>query len=396
MKLKNIREFRIKDYWTVHSYYTLDPYAPDGSGRILCAGCDPDKGVGEVFILDKDGKVIDRFGKQSISAIFFHTGFWQSWGRDGKYVYYQSADGDPTHPRVTVRELSSGHEETIDADCEGTPMYGEPFLFGLSGMYYASGYRDGRYHPEESPIPFEERDRHGLFMASPLEGKKELILSVNEILKIHPLRERLISEDKKYENGLTLMVYCARFDRTGKRVMFHFGNHCTAKSRGEPHIMSLFTADFEDGRLSNLAHALDMNFEKNGVHWSWDNDGGLIGYYGRGKEQRLYAVDRDGRNLRKLSDSTFVGGHPSVCPADRNVVVTDGWWKGQGRLLFLKNGEEDLEIPLGKRVPDIDIPTGRNRYYVCHHPVFSPDGRKLLCNFMSDRLAGLCEIEPEF
>lgn len=398
MKAANIREVRIDGRWVVHSYYALDPYATDGSGRILCAGCDPDSGIGEVFILDTDGKIIDRFGKQRVSAIFYHTGFWQSWGRDCRYVYYQSSDGDPTKPRVTVRELSTGHEETIDAECEGTPVYGEPFLYGLSGMYYASGYSDGGYHPEESPIPFEARDEHGLFMASPLTGEKKLVLSINDILKVHPLRERLLEEDKKYPNGLTLMVYCARFDRAGKRVMFHFGNHCTGRSRGEPHVMSLFTADFDPvtKQISKLAQALDMNFEKTGVHWSWDNDGELLGYYGDGEPHRLYAVDRDGKNLRKLSDSAFIGGHPSVSPADRSVIVTDGAWGRQGRVLFLKGGREELEIRLGKRVDGVTIPKGRNRYFVCHHPVFSPDGSRVLCNSMKDGLAGLCEITLEY
>ena len=139
MEIANIRTFSVPDRWIIHSYYTLNPYAPDGSGRILCAGCDLSQQTGEVFVLDRNGKVLDRFGKQSVSAAFFHTGFWQSWGPDGKTVYYQSSNGDPVHPRVTVRELESGHETDIEADCEGTPPYGEPFLYGLSGMYYAAG-----------------------------------------------------------------------------------------------------------------------------------------------------------------------------------------------------------------------------------------------------------------
>ena len=74
VNIKSIRSFPIPDRWVVHSYYTLNPYAPDGSGRILCAGCDPDSGVGEVMILDPDGRVIDRFGRQKLSTIFYHTG----------------------------------------------------------------------------------------------------------------------------------------------------------------------------------------------------------------------------------------------------------------------------------------------------------------------------------
>ena len=38
------------DKWCLHSYYSLCPYAPDNSGRLLFSGCDPDTGVGKVYI----------------------------------------------------------------------------------------------------------------------------------------------------------------------------------------------------------------------------------------------------------------------------------------------------------------------------------------------------------
>ncbi|NLB41892.1 MAG: hypothetical protein GX815_06460, partial [Clostridiales bacterium] len=50
-----LRRFPILDRWCVHSYYTLCPYAPDGSGRILIAGADLDSKFGEVLILSADG-----------------------------------------------------------------------------------------------------------------------------------------------------------------------------------------------------------------------------------------------------------------------------------------------------------------------------------------------------
>lgn len=396
MEIANIRTFSVPDRWIIHSYYTLNPYAPDGSGRILCAGCDLSQQTGEVFVLDRNGKVLDRFGKQNVSAAFFHTGFWQSWGPDGKTVYYQSSNGDPVHPRVTVRELESGHETDIEADCEGTPPYGEPFLYGLSGMYYAAGYGDGRYHPEQSPVLFQNRDQHGLFLASPSTGKRQLLLSVQDILEKHPLRQEFLEMDARYEGGLTLMVYCVRFSRDGRQLLFHFGNHCVDTRRGEPRLLSLFTANYspKDG-LSEVRHALDLNFEQNGVHWSWDNRGGLLGYFGKkGEPMYLAGISRDGRNFHKISDAKPVGGHPSVSPADPSLIVTDGTFEGQGRVVFLKDGQPVLE----KRLPRCNyengaILPGRNPYFVCHHPVFNADGSRVLCNILPGKNAQLLEMQ---
>ena len=47
MKITNVRKFPIENRWVVHSYYSMNPYAPDGSGRLLCAGCDLETGLGE-------------------------------------------------------------------------------------------------------------------------------------------------------------------------------------------------------------------------------------------------------------------------------------------------------------------------------------------------------------
>ena len=52
--------------WCVHSYYTQCPYAPDGSGRLLFSGCDPDSGTGRVYIANKDGRILKSFGENAV------------------------------------------------------------------------------------------------------------------------------------------------------------------------------------------------------------------------------------------------------------------------------------------------------------------------------------------
>ena len=215
------------------------------------------------------------------------------------------------HPRVTLYDITNGRDYTIDADMEGTPSNSDRFMYGCRDVL-RRGYADGCYHPELSPIPFAARDRHGLFRASVKENSNELVISVERLLDIHPRREELLKSDLEVDGGLTLMVYCARYDRIGRHIMFHFGNHCTDKRRGEPKVMSLYTADCDaDGNISNLHCALDMSYDGDGVHWSWANDRSLLGYYNYNGKGVLAGIDADGQNLRILSDGTPYGGHPS-------------------------------------------------------------------------------------
>ncbi len=404
MRIKNIRKFSMPGWWTVHSYYTLNPYAPDGSGRILCAGCDPDTGMGEVFILDCDGYVLERFGRQRASRIFYLSGFWQAWNGSADTVYFQSSNGDMRNPRVTARELSTGREYTVRADMEGAPIFGEPILYGLTGMYYAAGYADGRYHPEWSPVPFERRREHGLFRCSPHTGQTELAISVEQALEMHPLRARLLAEDdrvrKRTEAGLTLMIYCARFSRDGKYVMFHFGNHCTDRRRGEGHILSLFTARCDAfGRLSEIQMALDLSFERDGVHWSWTPENTLLGYMRASPDDplALTRINRDGGGRRLISRNALVGGHASLSPRG-GVYVTDGASGDGGKVLFLDGAGEEIKcLELPKRFDDgTPIPPGRNARFICHHPVFNADGSRVLLNIMDGRFSQLCELELEY
>ena len=79
------RWISIPDRWMIHAYYTISPFAPDGSGRIIAAAADLDapEPMGEVVILDREGAVLERFGRNRVTPSFWHTGFWQCFGPEG-------------------------------------------------------------------------------------------------------------------------------------------------------------------------------------------------------------------------------------------------------------------------------------------------------------------------
>lgn len=390
------RQLPIDGLWCVHSYYTLCPYAPDGSGRIVLAGADPETGVGEVLVLGPDGAVIDRFGRGPVTPSFWHTGFWQSWSPDGKYVYFQS--GSHMQPYVVRRHLTTGDEVRMPGDMEGIPPLGEPGLSCSHGLLYAAGYGDGKFKPELAPVPFLDRDRHGINRLSFDPPCDEQVLSTQRILDAHPDRQRLERAERELQSrlgdreGLTLMTYCVRWNRQGTRMLFYFGNHCVARSRGEPRVAYVFTCD-RDMREMHLA--LDL-FERRGVHWGWQPDGEkLIGYGpdANRKGQYLAEVRYDGSDYRILSDHNS-GGHPSVCPANPDLIVTDEQTDDGGAVVFIDRSSGRIleRVHLPKYIGDRE-PGGRNPLRVCHHPVFNHSGDRLLCNSLPGRLATLVELE---
>jgi hypothetical protein len=392
-----IKEIKVPNRWLLHSYYTLCPYAPDNSGRLLAAGADLDNRTGRVFILNNDGEVIDSFGEHPVESGFFHTGFWQTWSPDSRYVYYQS--GSLKEPLITRRELASGKEIILRGDAEGAPPDGEPVVSGLMGMLYAAGYGYGVYNSDIAPVPFENRNEHGLFEYDFDKRSCELKLSINDIIAAHPLRDELLKLDTELSkknntpSGLTLMAYCVRWSPNAKRFLFYFGNHCVVPERGEPRIACLFTCDRD---FSNLHLALDMSNSR-GVHWSWHPDGEhLIGYGNppdnpdQSKGCCMSVVRYDGNGFRKLC-SHHGEGHPSVSPVNHNLLVTDA---GDELIFWDIANDKCIEshfFPAGKQKF-----SGRNEYRVCHHPAFTADGKKILFNVLDGKYASLYEIEtPE-
>jgi hypothetical protein len=397
MKTYPTRPFPVKDRWCVHSYYTVCPYAPDGSGYILAAGADLERGTGEVLVLSPDGEVLDRFGEHPLHGGFYHTGWWQTWSPDARYVYYQA--GSLKEPRIGRRDLSTGTDIFVEGDMEGAPPTGEPIISGLLGMLYAAGYGDRRYKPEAAPVPFQARDRHGIFEYGLDPPGQRLRLSVAEIFRHNIDRARIQASDEEIkrhlgpDDGLTLMAYCVRWSPDGSRFLFNFGNHCVVKDRNEPRIAQVITTDRE---MKTFHTALDLGYGKRGVHWSWQPDNEhLIGYAEHPEDPSrrcLAEVRYDGSGWRMISEHGS-GGHPSVSPTDPDLIVTDEEAPGGGAVVFIskRSGEIIGRVPLPKYIGSSE-PPGRNPLRVCHHPVFNSDGKRVLCNSLPGKYSTLIEI----
>lgn len=394
--IEGLRRLSPEGEWCVHSYYTLCPYAPDGSGRLLLSGADLDGNVTHVYIISPEGEVLARFGEGKPDTNFYHTGSWQTWSPDARYVYYQG--GDMKTPLICRYEVATGETVALAGDMEGAPPFGDPITSGFLGMLYAAGYGDGHYYPEMAPIPFEARDQHGLFRFSVEEGKQELALSVNDILDMHPQKDKILSAEQAFiaqsgnREGFTLMAYCVRWSPTGDRFLFYFGNHCVDKRRGEPKLSYVFTAKRD---LTDIHLAVDLSFGKPGVHWGWHPDGKhLVGYASHPDNDMkmcLCSVRYDGSDFKMISRHAS-GGHPSVSPIDYNLLVTDEA-TSPGRVVFidLTTDTEVGSYTLPRTFGD-KIPAGRNLQKICHHPIFAPDGKKIVVNILPERNSMVCEL----
>ena len=357
-------------------------------------------GKARVYIVSSDGEVLDEFGDCIVQTGFYHTGLWATWSSDSRYVYYQN--GDMTGPKICRYDTYDKTEIITDGDMEGAPPFDEPIISGYMGMLYAAGYGTGIYSPQNAPVPFESRDEHGLFMFDVKSGNKSLALSINQILDMHPKKDEILQMEKEYitktgNSGFTLMAYCVRWNKKGDRCLFYFGNHCVSKNREEPKLCYVFTADRD---FKNIHLALDFSFGKmNGVHWSWHPDGvQLIGYATadeNSKKLSVCTVKYDGTEFKKISDHSS-GGHVSVCPTDYNLLLTDEP-SNPGRIVFIDiPSDEETGSYILPRVNGEKEFAERSFLKVCHHPVFSPDGKKVIVNTLSGEKAVLCEVDTIF
>jgi hypothetical protein len=385
--------------WCLHSYYSLCPYAPDGSDRFLAAAADLFTQRAQLLLLDGTGRVLTRWGDHPVTSSFWHTGLWQSWGADPGLVYHQA--GSLKQPLAVRRDLTTGSEVVLSADLEGAPATGEPAYSCSHSLLYAAGYGDGHYRPEHAAVPFQARDRHGISRLTFDPPRAELVLSTAALLERHPCRDRLLAADTEVrarygpDDGLTLMTYALRWNRQGTRCLFFYGNHTVSKIRHEPRLAYVFTAD---RHLRDVRLALDLSDERRGVHWSWQADGErLIGYGpdpARAGQTCLAEVDPDGAHYRKLSDHRS-GGHPSSSPADPDLIVTDEGTPTGGAVVFLsrRTGAEVARVELPRFLGERE-PPGRNPWRVCHHPVFNRRGDRVLANTLPGPCAQLVEIVP--
>ncbi len=394
-KASGPRDLPVPGRWCVHAYYTLCPWAPDGSGRLLLAGGDLEAGVAEVMVLSPRGEVLDRFGRVPLGQNFFHTGLWQTWSPDANFVYYQG--GTFSNPRIVRHELSGGAEVSLDGDMEGAPPGDQPIVSGLMGMLYAAGYvGDRKYRPDLAPMPFQARGEHGLFEYTFDPPRRTLRLSVAEMLNRHPQRDRLAAADAEIRarlggnEALTLMLYCVRWNPEGSRMLFYFGNHCVVKERAEPRVGYVMTADRD---LHDIHLAVDLGFGNRGVHWSWHPDGRRLLGYGPDPDTPgrvcLAEVNFDGGGYRRISRHDS-GGHPSICPTDPNLLVTDSHHDdGPVSFIDLRHDRVVAEHRLPRRGPGGIKGTSGS---IDLHPVFSRDGRTILVNTRPSTFAVAREI----
>ena len=393
--------FQVKDHWCLLSYFTVCPEAPDGSGRVLMGAADLKTNTGKVAIMDKDGNLLDLFGNVKLDSPFWHTGLWQSWSPDCKYVYYQSGESYEK-PSITRRELATGKEVVMEGDMEGAPSGDALVTGGLLGMLYAAGYADGHFYPEKAPVPFGERDKHGLFTYNFDTGERKLALSVQQIKDMinDPDLDKWDEEQmQKTGDKTTLMAYCMRWATNGQKTIFHFGNHCVDKRRGEPKITYVLTCNKD---LTDIKVALKLNKDAAGTHWSYQPDGKRLSGYGYDpadplkKPWHLMEVNDDGTDYHTLATCFMGGGHPSRHPFLDHLVLTDVHCGNQSHIALADIRTDKVVWDFMEPIASSLIINGRNPSHVDNHPVFSRDGKSIYFNRMKDGLSQLCRVEiPE-
>ena len=108
-----------------------------------------------------------------------------------------------------------------------------PAFFGPRQLLNGENRPDTRHHLGDIPANLDQRLESG--------GRAQ-----GQLHHPHPSikqgahqRDRILAAEKELQSrlgahdGLTLMLYCVRWNRQGTRFLFYFGNHCVVKERGD-------------------------------------------------------------------------------------------------------------------------------------------------------------------
>jgi len=368
------------DRENVHTYFKVSPWSPDGT-RLLYFSFEPGADRGEVRVMNADGGGDVRVLGES-PAFTLHSGAAQLWADRGHKVVWQSgANGR----EVTVHDLASGKETRFP--CRLVAYCGpvETQLLDIASPDYSG---QGRIVSEDVP---------GIHLVN-LDGTgRRCLATLDDLLDANPQGGGMRACQVQFRLG-------AEFRPDHKKVVLFLVTRASA-----------FVRDYylcgTDGSDLQFLGALGMHiiYHPNcrdilGLAKSGTTPLGTFRDHLGAKPHRhvysrLASYDTVTRDMRFLSEHRIMGsgGHPSPSPDGRFIVLD--YYPGGGRSgILLYDTRDDTMRELasfqmrdrraGLSNPDDFARRGKMN----PHPVFSPDGRKILYNSDETGMTQLYQI----
>ena len=377
MSAKVNSDFRIErltddaDRENVHTYFKACPWSPDGTS-LLYFSYEPGADRGEVRAMDADRGDARVLGESA--AFTLHSGAAQLWADRGRKVVWNSSAPGPGHgPEITVCDFASGKLTRFPGHM--IPYCG-PIQTRLLDVASPDYDEQGRIVSEDVP---------GICLVN-LDGTgRRCLATLDDLLDANPQGDAMRACGLQFRLG-------AEFRPDHKKIVLFLVTRVSALVR------DYYLCDLDGAGLEFLG-ALGMHIiyhpncrEILSLAASGRTPLGTfpdqLGRVPHGKPYtRLAAYDTVAREMRFLSEHrvTGGGGHPAPSPDGRFIVLD--YYPGDlrsGILLYDTRNDTMRELALfqmrDRRADLADPDDFARRGKMNPHPVFSPDGRKILYN----------------
>jgi WD40-like Beta Propeller Repeat len=320
--------------------------------------------------------VVDLIG--GTARIVYETRGWGSqlganaqWSDTDKYVFCNDIiDGLATGVRINV--------DTLEVKTLGGPIFGtspdrlysysgnlEVINAGIPGYGVPEGLMWKKRHAEK------ESQVEGIWKTNLLTGKRDLLISIRDIVEQLPEQDHL--------RGGTYYIFNVKVNPQNSKIMVVIFTRGAPKRAGWP--VQLVTMDI-DGKNIKLAIP-DRLWRVGGHHPNWAPDGDhiVMNLREKGKAMAFVRFRHDGSEMEVLANGHKGGGHPSLNPSG-SFLLTDAY-TSEG--LLDKNGDVplrliDLELNTEKEICRIFTNRIDGPRRVDPHPVWSADGKKIFFN----------------
>lgn len=355
------------DRENVHTYFKVCPWSPDGE-KLLYFSYAPGADRGEVRLMNVDGGEPRVLGETP--AFTLHSGADQMWADAGRKVVWSAEAGEP---EITVHDLASGGEVRFPGRV--IPYCGplETQLLDIASPDY-----DERGEITSEDVP-------GIYLLN-LDGTgRRCLATLDDLLDANPKGDAMRTSRLEFRLG-------AEFRPDHEKVVLFL------VTRESVLVRDYYLCNLDGSELEFMG-ALGMHIiyhpncreiislAKSGMTPLGMFPDHVGAKPHRALYSRLASYDTVTREMRFLSEHrvTGSGGHPAPSPDGRFIVLD--YYPAPGRAgILLYDTKQDTMRELasfemqdrraGLSAPDEFARRGKMN----PHPVFSPDGSKVLYN----------------
>lgn len=357
---RRVRQLTNSTQRSVHGYYDIPPWSPDGS-RLAFSRMDDDAREGDICVMDADGgqlRVVAH--SRSMSA---NDGAMAQWAADGRRVYFK--DREEHAPVIGWVDADTGERGFYPGDLRMMcPVRDE------QAWHTAVG--DMADHDV-----VERREEIGLFVQDLATGQSRCLATAADCLALHPRRDEI---DRWH-----LFIKHSKWTPDGARLLFVFTNEIrfSAKFRELPRVKDVYVVNADGSGLKRVGQF--------GNHPSWHPAGQEVlsnSPFGDVPGNGLVLTDID-TGAERLATERIAGvGHPSFSPDGSHLVVDHVLGnEGYGSLNLVDLAADRVEHLVQVRVVD-------HSHVGTHlHPVWSRDGRQILYASDATGTAQLCVLD---